>query len=62
MVAEEAGEDGGERVALESRGRAKLVVAQTFERRTRRGQPTLFLPWGARELFLRFPMFPAVVN
>lgn len=31
MIAEEAGEDGGERVALVSRGRATLAVAQTNE-------------------------------
>lgn len=62
VIAEEAGEDGGERVALVSRGRATLAVAQTNEDGRGWGQPTLFLPWGARELFLRFPMFPAVVN
>lgn len=39
VVAEEAGEDGGERVALESHGRTELVVAQANEY-GRHGGPT----------------------
>lgn len=62
VIAEEASEDGGERVALASRGRATLVDAQTNGDGRDGVKPTLFLPWGWRELFLRFPMFPAVVN
>lgn len=46
MVAEEAGEDGGERVALESHGRAELVVAQTNEDGRHEGPTNLLLALG----------------